>query len=115
MQPRWNRAEPQCYHALDEPEVSFAFSFLYRLTATGYRNWPWSQIPEPSQVFPGSAGKSRTHLQAETATPRGGAPPAAKRLSPTPALEPTPVGVLSSAFAVDIIGRAWLSLGRSPA
>ncbi len=29
------------------------------------------------------------------------------------ALEPTPVGALSSAFAVDIIGPAWLSLGRS--
>jgi hypothetical protein len=28
------------------------------------------------------------------------------------ALEPTPVGALSSAFAVGIIGPAWLSLGR---
>jgi len=30
---------------------------------------------------------------------------------PNNALEPTPVGALSSAFAVDIIGPAWLSLG----
>ncbi len=64
-------AKPECYPGLNEPGISFAFSFLCRLAATGYRNWPWSHIPEPSQVLPGSAGKSRTHLQAETATPRG--------------------------------------------
>jgi hypothetical protein len=31
---------------------------------------------------------------------------------PNNALEPTPVGAFSSAFAVDITGPAWLSLGR---
>ena len=31
---------------------------------------------------------------------------------PNNALEPTPVGALSSAVAVDIIGPAWLSLNR---
>jgi predicted protein tyrosine phosphatase len=33
-------------------------------------------------------------------------------LQPNKALEPTPVGAFSSAFAVDITSPAWLSLGR---
>src|SRR5882724_9135016 len=34
-------------------------------------------------------------------------------MRPNHALEPTPVGRFSSAFAVDIIGPAWLNLSRS--
>ena len=36
----------------------------------------------------------------------------ARAAQPNNALEPTPVGAFGSAFAVDIIGPAWLSLGR---
>jgi hypothetical protein len=33
-------------------------------------------------------------------------------LPPNHSLQPTPVGRLSSAFAVDIIGPAWLTFAR---
>jgi hypothetical protein len=32
---------------------------------------------------------------------------------PNNVLESTPVGAFSSAFAIEIVGPAWLSLGRS--